>query len=98
MGDEFEGPFAKALSAWEKHYKANLTSLRKNVSYAMKLGLLAPPETSDPQQKLPPGWLMLPHAQSLTVNMQETKRIVEQEAGEVSDFIYISPKGGGSLR
>ena len=88
-------PYAKALSAWAKHFGGSLKALHSSADLAVRVGYISPSSTTGPEQALPPNWLIMPLAldASLSANESATMKQVEKETGESRRSVYISPQG-----
>jgi hypothetical protein len=87
--------FAKALSAWEDHYKGSLKALNEKASVSQRIGFILPSLQSGRAKELPAGWLMQrkPRDVSESANAAATLEHCEAETGEDHKHIYISPGG-----
>ena len=74
-------PYAKALSAWTKHFGGSLKALHSSADLAVRVGYISPTSTAGPEQALPPDWLIMPLAldASLSANESATMKQVEKE-------------------
>ena len=61
LGNKFEIPFAKVLSAWQSEFKGSLLTLHESAPVARRVGILLPSLfEGKANQQLPEGWLVLP--------------------------------------
>ena len=90
-------PWAKALTSWEKQYKAILKELRKHGDETLGCFLPSSAPIKDPVLKdlvalLPCGWTVQERTDAQTPNMTSIAAAVEAETGYSNKYVFVSPR------